>query len=168
MLPPGAWRIEADADGRPLVVGGDGSRGPDLSLSHSGAWVAAALAGQGRVGVDVETLRPGRDARGIADAWLSQPERRAVAAEGQGALLAFWCMREAVAKAIGGGLAEALGLDGAILPEGRGGSCGTSTWVVAHRQAQDLHIALAWSGPGLAPGRCRWLEDVLAHGMPVS
>lgn len=149
LLPAGQWRIEADPDGRPLVLAEDGSRGPDLSISHSGAWVAAALAERGRVGIDVEIPRHHRSPQAIADSYLSAAERRAVAMDGEPALLAFWTMREAIAKLSGGGLAAALALDGAALPLGRNACCGGAEWVVAHRDCGAFQIAMAWSASPL-------------------
>jgi 4'-phosphopantetheinyl transferase len=48
--------LQNDATGRPFLTGPD--LGPAVSLSHSGAWVAALLAPAGAaVGVDVEVVR---------------------------------------------------------------------------------------------------------------
>ena len=153
LLSPGSWRIERDGDGRPVVRAADGARGPDLSISHSGGWVAAALAAHGRVGIDVETPRRMSDAGSIAEAYLSPAERRAVMVEGEPALLAFWTMREAIAKLAGGGIAVALALDGAALPGGRDATCRgdgtTGPWVMAHRDCGTFQIAVAWSAPAL-------------------
>jgi phosphopantetheinyl transferase len=152
LLPPGDWRITADGDGRPVILDSDDRPGPDLSISHSGRWVAAALADQGRIGVDLEVPRPGRDILGIAERYFSQAECRVVAAEGEPALLAFWTMREAIAKALGGGLAQALALDGTGLVGGRNGSCREDDlWAVAHQDCGDVHLAVAWSVAAAAP-----------------
>ncbi|WP_201983617.1 4'-phosphopantetheinyl transferase family protein [Hymenobacter rubidus] len=53
--PSSAILVHNDATGRPLLAGAS----PDLtvSLSHSGTWVAAILAQNSRVGVDVEEIR---------------------------------------------------------------------------------------------------------------
>lgn len=170
LLPPGLpsdgpWRIEADREGRPLVLTPDGAAGPDLSVTHSGAWVAAAIAPWGRVGIDVETPRPGRDVRAMAEAYFSPPERAAVAEGGQGVLLALWTMREALAKLSGGGVAAALAQDGAALISGRNATCrghlGTVPWVLAHRDYGDIHMALAWSAPSLPAGAAAALSSAL-------
>lgn len=47
--------VQNDATGRPWLVGAPS--GTVVSLSHSGAWVAAVLALSGRAGVDVEIVR---------------------------------------------------------------------------------------------------------------
>ncbi len=153
LLPPGRWDIGADKDGRPLILPAGAG---DLSLSHAGGWAAAALVGGGRVGIDIEVARAGRDVRILAERFLSPAECRVVAAEGQPAFLAFWTMREAVSKLWGRGLAEALALDGSILPAGRNSRCaGLSQgrpWVMAHRQLGEVQLALAWAPPDSVPG----------------
>lgn len=149
LLPAGDWRIERKDDGRPMVVGAMGESGPDLSITHSGSWVGAAAADSGRVGIDMETRRPGRDFSAMAEAYLSAKECRWIAAEGEDAFLAFWTMREAVAKAVGGGVALALALDGAALPGMRHGSgritAAGRCWGLVHRHWGEFHLALAWS-----------------------
>lgn len=165
LLPPGDWKIESDRDGRPIVTDADGLAGPDLSISHSGRWVAAALAEHGRIGVDVEVPRPGRNALGIARAYLSEGERDAVAKDGEPALLAFWTMREAIAKLSGGGLPRALALDGAPLLDGRDAVCfgpgAPCPWVVAHRTHGGVHMAIAWSIPTPPPTTGAMLSTLL-------
>lgn len=151
LLPPGFRQIAADDHGRPRVLPAGAG---DLSLSHAGGWVAAALAEDGRVGIDIEVGRAGRDVALLAERFLSPAECRVVAAEGQPAFLAFWTMREAVSKLWGRGLAEALALDGSALPDGRNSlSFGQSqghSWVMAHRQVGEVQLALAWAPPDSA------------------
>lgn len=60
-----------DGDGRPALAGWPGAA---VSLSHSGAWVAALLAASGRAGVDVELVRD--KARRLAGRFLSEAELR--------------------------------------------------------------------------------------------
>ncbi|KUG06719.1 4'-phosphopantetheinyl transferase superfamily protein [Solirubrum puertoriconensis] len=63
--------VQTDADtGQPLVTGLSGA---GISLSHSGEWVAALLTPKGRVGIDVEQVRP--KARQLATKFLSEAER---------------------------------------------------------------------------------------------
>ncbi len=161
LLPPGDWRIGADSQGRPVVMGEAGEPGPDLSITHSGDWVAAATSEHGRIGIDLETPRPGRDVQGIAERFFSRAEQEAVAQAGESALLAFWTMREAMAKLRGGGVAEALGLDGAQFPHGRNSSCSGGDWALAHRSLGDVHIAIAWSAATLPPDAAGILEATL-------
>ena len=62
--------VQNDATGRPWLAGAV----PDtvVSLSHSGAWVAAVLAQGGRVGVDVEIIRD--KAQRLASKFLTPAE----------------------------------------------------------------------------------------------
>jgi 4'-phosphopantetheinyl transferase len=154
LLGPGAWQMVADEDGRPVVTDGSGAIGPDLSLSHSGVWAAAAIAQAGRVGIDIEVPRRGRDFRAIAECYFSPAEQCAIRTDGELAMLSFWTLREAVAKAVGGGMAVALSLDGTALARARDGSAtigvGGLDWAVAHRNCGGFQLALAWSGSGAA------------------
>ena len=52
---PGGLVVQNDATGRPWLAGA--AHQLTLSLSHSGAWVAAVLAHGARAGVDVEMIR---------------------------------------------------------------------------------------------------------------
>ncbi len=87
--------------GRPFIPGG-----LDFNLSHSGETVVLAMCTQGRVGVDIEQIRP-------IDYESLRPLFRELAnaangAEGDDGLQLFyqcWTRKEAVAKACGLGLA---------------------------------------------------------------
>lgn len=139
-----AW--ERDARGRPLVVE---PRGLHVSLSHADAVVAAALSWDAPVGVDVERLRPLADRGALARTALSATERQAVeelpAALRDAQVLRFWTRKEAVAKALGTGLATNLrGIvttaRGAVvaLPDGCGDIAG---WSLADLPVRDGVIA---------------------------
>jgi phosphopantetheinyl transferase len=150
------WIIGAEPNGRPTATAEDGALGPDISLAHSGNWAACALAMTGRIGIDIEVPRPRSNAIEIAQAYFSHEEQRAVAAEGEDAFLAFWTLREAMAKADGGGMAFALGLDGADLATSRNGAVllhrKGQRWVIAHRGGADFHLAVAWAPPAELSG----------------
>ena len=66
--------------GKPYAPGG-----PDFSITHAGAWVLCALAGQGEIGIDAE--ENGATRSGVA-------------------ALASWAAKEATVKAAGATLAE--------------------------------------------------------------
>lgn len=150
LLPPGDWRIQPGTNGRPSLFPAASGGRYDLSISHSGEWAAAAVTNRGTIGIDIETPRPGRSVQAIAEVCLSEAERRVVSQEGEPAFLAFWTLREAVAKGTGEGMSAALALDGEALIPARGGSvrvrAAHSDWVVAHRGLRDLQLALSWSG----------------------
>ena len=170
LLPPGAWTFESEDSGRPRIMSPDGQPCPDLSISHSGPWVAVALTHWGRLGVDVEVPKQRRDAKALAEAYLSPAELRAVTEDGEPALLAFWTMREAMAKLSHGGLAEALALDGARFAEARNANCSGRQnglpWVLAHRETACFHISIAWMAEHLPPRAAEMLEAALESNLP--
>ncbi len=126
--------------GKPFLEGG-----PSFNISHSGELVVCALSSEGRVGVDVEALRPialddfadcmnadqWHDISGAAD-----PSQR---------FLDYWTMKEGLVKCRGEGLG--LPLD-AITAHGERLSLAGETWVtrrlaidpgyVCHVAARDL------------------------------
>lgn len=145
LLPPGQWDLGGGGQTRPHVTNAHGLACPDISLSHSGDWAAAALAENGRIGIDLEVPHRHRNYAAMAEAYFSPEEIRAVAADGEDAFLAFWTLREAVAKLGQDGLAAALALDGAAIIAGRNGLCGNGVWVATHRKLGNAHIAVAWA-----------------------
>jgi len=68
------WQLRYTVEGKPYVPGF-----PEFSIAHSGAWVVCALAGVGKIGIDVEAVPVGA--------------RRAE--------LAAWTLKEATLKAAG-------------------------------------------------------------------
>lgn len=71
--PSAGLLVHNDATGRPWLAGD--APGLAVSLSHSGAWVAAVLARGGRAGVDVEIIRD--KAQRLAGKFLAADELRA-------------------------------------------------------------------------------------------
>lgn len=105
---PEALHLRYGKGGKPFLPGG-----PPFSLSHSGDSVVVAVGTGGpvggRVGVDVEVVRPVRRIAAVVRRrfapeestwWAQAPPHRRVAAFFQ-----VWSRKEAVAKALGGGLA---------------------------------------------------------------
>lgn len=93
--------------GKPALPGG-----PSFNLSDSEDSLAIAVAVEGRIGVDIERLRPIESADGIADRFFHATERAALQALGpegrdEGFLLA-WTRKEAFIKAAGVGLSMPL------------------------------------------------------------
>lgn len=102
---PDRVEVLPDADGRP-VVQVDGAPRPALrlSISHSGAWAAAACA-EVALGVDVCLLSDGARLGRVAPRVFSPSEAEALGAlqsEERGA--AAWAVKEACLKASGGGV----------------------------------------------------------------
>ena len=99
--------LETDADGRPILCV-DGDAMPlHVSLSHSGDWLALALA-DAPVGVDVELPQRARDWNALARFVLSPEERRRVHDADDAARAevfhALWTLKEAHGKRSGAGL----------------------------------------------------------------
>jgi len=68
------WTIGRRASGAPMVEGA--SEAVEVSLSHSGCWVAAGIGRGALIGVDIEQVRPGRDTEKLADylGWAIGPD----------------------------------------------------------------------------------------------
>lgn len=94
--------------GRP-VLELPGSSPAAASISHSGDLVLCALGPVARIGVDVEEIRPRRNWEGLAARVLHPAERRRLAGLSEaGRWRGFylsWTRKEALAKALGVGLA---------------------------------------------------------------
>lgn len=144
--PPGRQVWARDDKGRPLLVS---PHGLHVSLSHAEAVVAAALSWDGPVGVDVERLRPLADRAALTRAALCEAERQAVEDLPEpirdAQVLRFWTRKEAVAKALGTGLATNLRAivtttRGTVvsLPEECGGP---SMWSLADLPVHDAVVA---------------------------
>ncbi|TLX21239.1 4'-phosphopantetheinyl transferase family protein [Thermomonas fusca] len=106
-LDVGRVALDAQADGRPLLRV-DGDAAPlHLSLSHSGGWLALALA-DAPVGVDIELPRRVRDWNALARFVFSPEECRRVDAAGDALCAevfhALWTLKEARGKRSGEGL----------------------------------------------------------------
>ncbi len=100
---PASLRLEIDPQGKPAVRGG-----PAFNLSHSANRLLLGITDAGRLGVDVEVLRPIDDLEGMARHNFATDECEAVLAcpqaERPGAFLKVWTRKEAMIKALGGGL----------------------------------------------------------------
>ena len=98
--------------GKP-ALGWPGDERVDFNLAHSGALVAVAAVRKGRVGVDVERLRPGLDVLGVARFALSAEEIAEIEGlpgpdERRAAFFRCWTRKEAYLKARADGLPGSL------------------------------------------------------------
>lgn len=102
-----ALRFCADDAGKPALDGPWRGR-LAFNLSHSGRIGLIGLAPAGRIGVDVEAIRPMADCLSLARSHFSKAEIAALASLPAGALegafYACWTRKEAFVKAIGLGL----------------------------------------------------------------
>lgn len=89
--------------GKPKIVGST----LEVSISHSGDWVALAMTDGASVGIDVEEVRDA-EVDGLAGICFSPPELttfKTVADEDRrGAFFTYWARKEAVLKATGKGM----------------------------------------------------------------
>ncbi len=157
-LAPTEVAIGYGTHGKPRVRGG-----PSFNVAHSGPWVLMALAEEGRVGVDVEVVRPLADLEEVA-ARVFHPEERAelsaAGADERARLTPFyrlWTRKEALVKALGGGLSLPLerlrcaagdGRDGSTLLDAAAVQEDAAFWSVLPLDlAPDAAAAVAWDRP---------------------
>lgn len=99
--------------GKPRLAAPLDGTGLCFNLSHSGGWLAIAVARGLEVGVDIEGERKLKRAADLAQRYFTRPEADWIAGldgeEQTQAFLAQWTAREALVKATGTGLAGALG-----------------------------------------------------------
>jgi 4'-phosphopantetheinyl transferase len=99
-----AIRLETMAAGKPFVPGARVS----FNLSHSDGLAVCAVTTDGRIGVDVERVRPVADADSIVKRYFANGEAREYAslspANRTAAFFSTWTRKEAFVKAIGDGL----------------------------------------------------------------
>jgi phosphopantetheinyl transferase len=100
---PGDWSLNAEG---PPLARHPRKASPWLSLSHSGPWVVAALAGRPGVGVDLETWgreRNWRALKRLLDRWGVAPSGPRTGPAGrEAAFLGAWTRYEACYKAQAG------------------------------------------------------------------
>jgi 4'-phosphopantetheinyl transferase len=137
---PASLRLVADADGKPALDGA----GPAFNLSHSGDWIACALADDAAVGVDVQETTPSM-ARPDDFGRVFGPRERARiddAPDEAARIAAFaraWARKEALLKAVGVGLQ--LKLDDVDIVDGDGGP----RWDAPAEPRSAAALAGAWT-----------------------
>ena len=109
--PAAALRFEQGAHGKPALAGVDAKTGLHFNLSHSGGQALYAVARR-EVGVDLERLDRTVSHAAILERVCAPREWAAFQAlpveQLQLAFFACWTRKEAIAKALGGGLASGL------------------------------------------------------------
>ncbi len=151
-LPARYWRIGKNRCGKPHAVTQHINGHFDVSVSHSGRLIAAAVSTIGPIGIDVECRQPGRDVVGMAGLAFGESERLEVIRNGEDAFYRIWTLREAMAKALGVGYP--LVVDGCdrVPLDPVNGSWGTLVdgrrWFFSHSRPDAMtHIALACLAP---------------------
>jgi 4'-phosphopantetheinyl transferase len=100
--PASPWHLLRSPQGYPNVATTGNAR-RSVSLAHSGAIVACAIAARGTIGVDVERIDAERPVAALARAAFGPTEIAEVEREGAMAFYRIWTLREALAKASGQG-----------------------------------------------------------------
>lgn len=150
---PTELTFDADAAGKPALAG-RWRQQMSFNLSHSGGTALIALAPAGRVGVDVEAVRPVPDWPRIVRSHFSAAETSALARlsgeEGRRAFFACWTRKEAFVKAVGLGLAMPLDRFTVSLPPeppalvAAGDGAETARgWSLIHLQPAPDHVGAA-------------------------
>jgi 4'-phosphopantetheinyl transferase len=105
--PAASLRFELGPAGKPHLAGAHAGSGLHFNLSHSGPHGLLGLA-RHAIGVDIEQARPMPDMHALARANFASVEVRALLALPaplqQDGFFACWTRKEAVVKALGGGL----------------------------------------------------------------
>ena len=109
---PGKVRLQTTERGKPYLEGGELA----FNLSHSGPHLLIALAPVGRVGVDVECIRPLPELAGLVERHFTGAEAQAILSaadlpEDDDTFPAFfrtWVRKEALLKAVGLGVSTPL------------------------------------------------------------
>lgn len=135
--------------------------GPAFNVSHSGPFCMLALRSTGRIGVDLEAIRPSPDLLHVAERYFSPTEWEEIQSKDPNAVRTFfrtWVRKEAFLKAMGVGLSlplRAFTVSSQLAPLGTnvlqhidfpGES--TETWTVCSISApKGTEAALAWDSP---------------------
>jgi 4'-phosphopantetheinyl transferase len=95
------WALSKNHNGRPTLLGSDGTGSMRLSVSHCGPLALAAITDLGEIGVDLEVRNPKRSICEIASYAFGPREQQVVKSGGLRAFYRIWTLREAFAKARG-------------------------------------------------------------------
>jgi 4'-phosphopantetheinyl transferase len=109
---PAALRFDYGEQGKPVLRPEHGGRELFFNVAHSGDRGAFAVGVVPAIGIDVEVVRPVRDARSIATRFFSRQESAAIDALPPAlrlqAFFLCWTRKEAFIKALGEGLSHPL------------------------------------------------------------
>ena len=147
-------RSGSEPSGRPIARSATCHRIPSVSLSHSGGWVACAVADAAAVGIDIEVHNLRRNFTGIAAAAFGPEEQWRIAGEGPSAFYRIWTLKEAMAKASGVGIAPVADRTDRVAKGPKEGvwraNVGATSWWLAHRTpVAGLSLAVATPDMGL-------------------
>ena len=107
-IPAAEIRFEYLPGGKPHLAGEQNPRGLQFNVSHSAGMALIAIAGQCRIGVDIEKIRSDVDTAALAERFFSVRERAGLRALPDhlrvAAFYACWTRKESFLKATGDGL----------------------------------------------------------------
>jgi len=159
---PAQLRFGYGLNGKPFLATPLGNRSLQFNLSHSHGIALLALAFGQELGVDLEQVRPIRDAEQIAKSYYT-PREHALLRELSGprkeeAFFKCWTCKEAYLKATGTGISESLDKVEVSLVPGEparvltiaGDAKAASAWQLEElNPAPGFVGAVAWQGPPL-------------------
>lgn len=155
---PQDWRFAAAPRGKPFLL--DPPRDLRFSLSHARGMVAVAVAEGVEIGVDVESADRRAESMALARRFFAPEDVALLEAAPEAArrdlFFAVWTLKEAVVKATGQGLSQALdSFYVTIAPPRVFMRDGLSPeWSAAHWRLEDFHVAFAAPAPALAVDFC--------------
>lgn len=151
---PASLPLAISSFGKPSIPGG-----PSFNIAHSGDEILVAVADGGRLGVDVEAIRPLDDLFGLARASFVPPEVEALqlvrADERLRHFYRVWARKEAMLKALGVGIGSLASVqvcgdpltDNALVQMTLPGEDPTG-WVIRPVDCgADVEAAVAWDRP---------------------
>lgn len=96
---PASYQLITEANGKPVCAGG-----PAVSITHAGGYVAACLAGEGEIGIDLEVVDLRRHAPKVARRFFSTAEADWLESQPADRFFMLWVLKEAYVKALGAGI----------------------------------------------------------------
>lgn len=155
-LAPLDQRIGRGECGKPFLL--DRRYPLEFSLSHSGDWIACALACSTPLGLDLQICKPDRQVMRLARRYFSEAECSALTAvEGKARTQLFydlWALKEARVKALGSALGRELENTGFHIDHGRDGL----PLITPNFSSKSAYYALVQALPGYALALCRLQE----------
>jgi 4'-phosphopantetheinyl transferase len=152
---PSELTLRSSSAGKPVLSGG-----PAFNVSHSDQHLLIGVAGEGSVGVDVETKKPLAGSMEMARSQFSAEEIAALDAQSpedlSAAFLRVWTRKESLLKAWGGGLSVPMDQVSVRVDAGQGNQLQSSRiksidpleWCVQSIELSDeLEVAVAWDQP---------------------
>lgn len=137
----GEWEIRRSIDSAPQLYHSGRNSEFDISVSHSGRWVAVGIAKGMAIGVDIQQHQVLRRRREMAE--MIGLDR--AAANSQQRFFSSWALREAIAKATSGSVLEAHAVEASLAA-----ACGSTSRPVSADQftamvelmPPDAHLAV--------------------------